>query len=1335
MRRRPLHPLRFCITDFHSSLTAVSMSSFRGGRNYPRRNFSDRPIVDGRRGHYISDDSHFRPGREANLGSHNGEGGSFRTASEFPLPDRPSHPNQNHQFRPHLYQNQQQFRPRFYQNHQQFRPPPTHYNYQNQQFRRSPAPPFQHNQPRRVANQYQPRPRPPDFRNWEFAKTSPPSTSERFTILSYNILADYLATDHRSRLYYHIPPYMLDWQWRKKNILFELGLWSADIICFQEVDRFQELEEGLRLRGYTGVWKRRTGVPIDGCAIFWRSSRFKLLHEESIEFNKLGLRDNVAQICVLELLSRNCDENAATLPTSSTNSNKVVVCNIHVLFNPKRGDIKLGQVRTLLDRAHAVSKIWNDAPVVLCGDFNCVPKIDLSVVDRNKLSGQASAEIREQRTYNPNYGVISGDYSFRAPSMVQGNKVVKMNESSLDMEKPFDLDSSTENVPLVENSSHSHNALSVNDRSSTSLIHERNDAKVGDEVKEETQEILVHDPSDSLRKDICTPYCEGGSSTGNLNHEKTDNMVNVLFGGSSESTNYSEEESKSCDNVLQSLPDVTCSSMVETASEAYCQTISSCDDNRTSPQNSEDLFSLQVSSDRQGDSSGTSQTHLAFSPTNIDVQEKVDTLTLDETMTGEGNIAEDSTTFLSALHNYEEDFSCDPDQLLRSDTTNSNPLSNIGVEGDLSTDLDPEQPIEVEKFFYDPSLWTPADIETATGDAKCTFVEHPLKLKSTYTEVEDCLGTRDSNGEPLVTSYHRCFLGTVDYIWRSEGLQTVKVLSPIPKHVMQTTSGFPTKKWGSDHIALASELAFVKEDANHKIDVQQFHPDPAKGRIDPGDWDSSSLHKQTMSWLARSIANSLKLDDNDDDDHQPNVTASKSSPAPNTDAHQTLHLSDSPTHSQSSSSSSTPTPKGVKDDISELTQTLTRQFWGVASFLAPPPESSPSPPAAQISNSGGPSDEVVPDEDVIAGIRSDFAEIGGRFRSGISKLSSNKAVSEFTKIASNLLQLGEEDELEARGSVGVTDEVLAFARNIAMHPETWLDFPFADDEDSDDFELSDAQQEHALAVERLAPRLAALRIELCPGHMTEGHFWKIYFVLLHPRLNRYDAELLSTPEIVEARAILTQELQVRAKGKTQPQSSSGIVELPKVEHLSVPSVAQAEYVPIVTHKPESAPSARAVDLETEKYPVQSTEIKVIDKAVIEEGPANSSKYQGSTSGSSSKVLDDKFEDDGDDWLKDEENSEIVGVSGTSIPIGNDEDVSFSDLEDDDDDADVPVSYKKTTSGSDSSTKDSRDWVQLSRGSADSDKEVSSIEVRHGGSEQAPAKEGNDWLDVDDIDVM
>ena len=44
-----------------------------------------------------------------------------------------------------------------------------------------------------------------------------------------------------------------------------------------------------------------------------------------------------------------------------------------------------------------------------------------------------------------------------------------------------------------------------------------------------------------------------------------------------------------------------------------------------------------------------------------------------------------------------------------------------------------------------------------------------------------------------------------------------------------------------------------------------------------------------------------------------------------------------------------------------------------------------------------------------------------------------------------------ESDLEERGfgCVGITDEVLAFARNIGMHPETWLDFSIDEEEDLD----------------------------------------------------------------------------------------------------------------------------------------------------------------------------------------------------------------------------------------------------------------------------------------------
>ncbi|XP_057507472.1 uncharacterized protein LOC130790520, partial [Actinidia eriantha] len=331
---------------------------------------------------------------------------------------------------------------------------------------------------------------------------------------------------------------------------------------------------------------------------------------------------------------------------------------------------------------------------------------------------------------------------------------------------------------------------------------------------------------------------------------------------------------------------------------------------------------------------------------------------------------------------------------------------------------------------------------------------------------------------------------------------------------------------------------------------------------------------------------------------------------------------------QSDPSAPSAPERGVKDDFSDLTQTLTRQFWGVASFLAPPPHSDPSP-RPQVSDSSDPEGS---DTAGIDGIRSDFAEIGGRFRSGISKLSSNVAVSEFTKIASNFLRLGSDQE----DAVGVTEEVVAFVRDIAMHPDTWLDFPLLDDDDNDEFNMYDAQQVHALAVERLAPRLATLRIELCPGYMSEGWFWKTYFVLLHPRLNKHDAELLSAP----------QELQNRTKSNPEQDWSRGgtpcsndISNVPHEKSDSVPFNAQSESLSLETPAIKPATSLLDTDLETEKHPVQNTEIPIIDKSVIEERPVSYAMEQNLHSDFPSRVLEEKYDDD-DDWLK-EESSEII----------------------------------------------------------------------------------------------
>ncbi|KAL6296109.1 hypothetical protein ACE6H2_004251 [Prunus campanulata] len=387
-----------------------------------------------------------------------------------------------------------------------------------------------------------------------------------------------------------------------------------------------------------------------------------------------------------------------------------------------------------------------------------------------------------------------------------------------------------------------------------------------------------------------------------------------------------------------------------------------------------------------------------------------------------------------------------------------------------------------------------------------------------------------------------------------------------------------------------------------------------------------------MSWLARSLADSLRLDD--DGGAENDVVPNNNDKAPISPTTDTKPQEDDNGRSGIESADEEQDDaqtRGVKDDLDEFKQTLTRQFWGVATFLAPPP-SDPS----TLSNRSCP----------------DFVR---------SEPPDNRP----EQLAMDLIE-DEEDALE-ECAVGVTEEVLAFAKNIAMHPETWLDFPLDEEEDLGDFEMSDTQQEHALAIEHFAPRLAALRFELCPCHMSESYFWKVYFVLLHSRLNKQDAEILSTPQVMEARAKWMQELQCQTMSEYEGfgRNTSFLKDnsnIPNDDFVPVSSCSvYYEDKLLRTHPYESTLSSTVH--ETEKHPVESDEMQFIDKSVIEENPIIKTEDKNLTVGPSSKMPDNIYEDDEDDWP--EEDSDLDGYSGTALHVVNEEDISFSDLEDDD----------------------------------------------------------------------
>ncbi|XP_024629514.1 carbon catabolite repressor protein 4 homolog 3 isoform X2 [Medicago truncatula] len=324
-------------------------------------------------------------------------------------------------------------------------------------------------------------------RRWVEAFDQSLASPERFTVASYNILADRNASQHTD-LYVNVPSRYINWNRRQKILSEELFEWNPDIICLQEVDMYVELSNILVKAGYAGSYKRRTGDTSDGCAMFWKADKFRLLDGESIQYKNIGLRDNVAQLLVFE-------------------------------------------IRFLSSKAQSLSEKWGNAPVILAGDFNSTPE--------------------------------SGIYKF--------------------------LSTSELNIKLYD------------------------------------------------RK--------------------------------------------------------------------------------------------QLSGQKR----------------------------------------------------------CRPAQVLGEKKETVGPFSSL--DGLLD-------------------FWTDEEVKTATGDSECHLAVHPLKLNSSYATVNGSASTRGLNGEPLATSYHSKFLGTVDYLWYSEGIVPTRVLDTVSISDLLREGGLPCKKVGSDHLALLSEFSF-----------------------------------------------------------------------------------------------------------------------------------------------------------------------------------------------------------------------------------------------------------------------------------------------------------------------------------------------------------------------------------------------------------------------------------------------------------------------------------------------------------------------------------------------
>ncbi|KAL6430602.1 hypothetical protein ACFW04_006891 [Cataglyphis niger] len=212
------------------------------------------------------------------------------------------------------------------------------------------------------------------IRKWKrFGKNSLTSNTEDsfiLKLLSFNILAQNLLEDH-SYLYQGHNKKALNWKIRKSLVIQEIREADANVICLQEMqeDHLLDFVTPFKQLGYEYLYKKRTNDKRDGLLLLYHSNQFVLLDYAKVELYQAGIeilnRDNVGIIAKLSL--RDSPET------------QVVVATTHLLYNPRRNDVRLAQTQLLLAEIERIAFVENTMtgpkylPIILTGDFNLEP--------------------------------------------------------------------------------------------------------------------------------------------------------------------------------------------------------------------------------------------------------------------------------------------------------------------------------------------------------------------------------------------------------------------------------------------------------------------------------------------------------------------------------------------------------------------------------------------------------------------------------------------------------------------------------------------------------------------------------------------------------------------------------------------------------------------------------------------------------------------------------------------------------------------------------------------------------------------------------------------------
>ena len=294
------------------------------------------------------------------------------------------------------------------------------------------------------------------FNNF-FDLNEPKISTEYIRIMNYNILAPNLLFSS-----VRLPEEILElkeiyqWTYRSNLIIEIIQKLQIDIICFEE---FEEEDNDIFLNklkenNFDYRFKKRPNKIRDkhkeGCAIFYNINKFELIESFELEYKcEDSLIINKENVAIFVLL-----KNKIQYKNVKDNDLLLIVCS-HLLFNDKRGDIKLGQIYELQKSISSIKKKYQqfNIRIIFGCDLNSTEisniyeyltnnSLNCEYVDIRLLSGQKyskfkSNEFNYEKYMNNKKKNLTLDYSnfdnneFWFNEIINVHPIIKKNEDKL----------------------------------------------------------------------------------------------------------------------------------------------------------------------------------------------------------------------------------------------------------------------------------------------------------------------------------------------------------------------------------------------------------------------------------------------------------------------------------------------------------------------------------------------------------------------------------------------------------------------------------------------------------------------------------------------------------------------------------------------------------------------------------------------------------------------------------------------------------------------------------------------------------------------------------------